>query len=104
MPDIIYLPPPGQVVNAPSEEGRDVGRILAERIGCPTHEMCDDCVFRHGSWPNGCEATLDDAMKCLLDPKTEGAFYCAHRDSGEHPVCAGYAHAMKLMPLSPRPK
>ena len=93
-------------LNLPTEKGREVGLILAEAVACPTHEMCADCVFRHGSFPNQCEDTLDKAMLCLIDPKQHGVFVCAHqRDDGkDFPICGGYAHAMKraLNPLSER--
>ncbi len=93
--DVILLPPPGRNINWPTEEGRDVGKILADAIQCPTHQMCTDCVFRHGSFPNQCESTLDDAMSCMIDPKENGKFLCNHPDDGgETRVCGGYKHAL----------
>lgn len=95
--NVILLPPPGRSINWPSEEGAKAGKILADMIACPAHEMCEDCVFRHGSFPNQCADTLDAAMLCIIDPKTEGVFLCAHREDESQPICGGYAHAMKKM-------
>ncbi len=92
--DVIILPPPGLRFNVPTEEGARVGLQLANLAACPTHEMCADCVFRPGSYPNQCEDTLAVVTECLINPK-DGPFMCAHREDGSTPVCAGFVHARK---------
>lgn len=94
--DVILLPPLGRSINWPTDEGREVGKVLADAVACPTHQMCVDCVFRHGSFPNCCPSTVDDAMLALIDPQGQGAFICNHPDDGgKNRVCGGYQHATK---------
>lgn len=90
--------------NEPCESGRALGaemarlmtpqreRIMAENPGC--RDMCHDCAFRAGSIPNGCLATVADALKCTL---TSEEFNCHH---GTDRICAGYLFAMNQVPES----
>jgi len=77
-------------LNAPSEEGRQLGEHLARFYvteKCATgaaDERCRDCAFRLGSIPNGCLQTVGDAIKCLMEGEE---FACHHGDR----ICAGYA-------------
>lgn len=51
---------------------------------------CSSCAFRVGTTPNGCEQTVMDAMKCVLEAKP---FYChSHQDAnGRYDVlCHGW--------------
>ena len=86
-------PEPGQPVclNAPTELGQELGKELAwfavlgrlhssEKLPLP----CGDCAFRLGTDPNGCEETLMDAVKCIMEGQT---FFC-HVNKGT--PCAGY--------------
>ena len=78
--------------NLPTELGRTLGKELArlatvERLHSPkTLPLpCRDCAFQLGTDPNGCEETLMDAVKCIMEGQP---FFC-HIEAGR-PICAGY--------------
>ena len=50
-------------------------------------ERCQSCALRAGTFPNGCESTLMDVIKCLSEFEL---FYCHETKSDKKPVCAGY--------------
>ena len=82
MPDLIR--------NRPSPEGRALGKELARLADAEpsvfSYLRCGTCAFRAGTVPNGCTATLLDAIKCAI----EGVpFYCHEDKAGERP-CAGW--------------
>lgn len=70
-------PGPDAVPNEPTEMGRELGRNLARLTDVAEAEMrktfpnhaprCDDCAFKAGTDPNGCEPTLMDAIKCAVE-------------------------------------
>ena len=81
-----------KVYNLPTDEGRELGYHLSRLTdaGADTWpsapERCDDCAFRFNTDPNGCVATLMDALKSIAE---EVPFGC-HRREG---LCAGYVIA-----------
>ena len=91
--------PATAVPNEPTPEGRKVGAMLGALADAAEAEQrrdfpnmlprCNDCAFRAGTLPNGCEETLMDAMKCAVEGKP---FYC-HKGlkEGEAPkrLCSG---------------
>lgn len=91
------------VPNRPSDEGRAVGKELARLADAAEAETlkrfpnakvrCKSCAFRAGTFPNGCLATVGDALKCVLEQRP---FYCHEKPANENPteLCAGYAAAM----------
>jgi hypothetical protein len=84
------------VPNIPCDEGRELGRLLAgfcDKSEPINVERCASCVFRKGTFANGCLSTVANAMKCTLEADP---FYCAHEREGE--ICAGY---MRLRAASP---
>jgi hypothetical protein len=85
-------------LNQPSPKGIAIGRVLAERVECPSNRMCGECVFRKGTFANGCEQTVMDALSCLVDPANEGVFRCAHVGKKPMPLCGGYIFAMGRLP------
>jgi hypothetical protein len=83
--------PPGKVRNRPTDLGREAGIQLArlcdaaERSRMPLHPRCTTCAFRAGTIPNGCEATVLDANKCLI----ENIPFMCHERKGQ--PCSGWA-------------
>ena len=87
------------VPNLPTEAGRAMGAALAkhadaaelqQRVTFPDMlPRCSDCAFRAGTLPNGCEETLLDAIKCVVEGKP---FYC-HKgvtdESEPRRLCSG---------------
>ena len=101
----------GLMPNRPSDLGRLLGHELARltdreevrvKRTFPQHrERCQTCAFRAGTVPNGCEATLMDAIKCVVEAIP---FYCHEQlDREKEPtaLCAGYvlAQGMRDEPL-----
>ena len=59
------------VPNLPSPQGRALGKELArlcdgEIAKLDEDRRCGTCAFRLGTYPNGCVATLIDALGCAL--------------------------------------
>lgn len=83
--------PTGKVRNRPTELGREFGEQLArlcdnaEATTTTLHPRCATCAFRAGTLPNGCEATLMDALKCAMEGDTK--FMC-HERKGH--ACSGW--------------
>lgn len=81
-----------QIPNRPTELGYALGRNLArfadvEEARKPdAPKRCGTCAFRDGTIPNGCEATVMDALKCTMEL---GIFYC-HEDKAGETACAGW--------------
>jgi hypothetical protein len=79
--DFTAAPDPGApaVINLPTPAGSLLGRHLArlcdqaeaeQRKTFPDqHPRCHDCAFRKGTRPNGCEGTLMDAIKCVVEQR-----------------------------------
>lgn len=87
------------IPNRPTETGRRIGARIADacdivaerqRAMFPNlRERCGTCAFRAGTIPNGCEETLADAVKCLVEK--DRLFMCHETLKGEEKVpCAGY--------------
>lgn len=89
------------IPNRPSEEGRALGKEMARLTDLAEAEdlkrfpkqrwRCGTCAFRLGTIPNGCTATMMDAVKCMV----EGLPFMCHESpkgrSGEPTqVCAGW--------------
>lgn len=98
--------------NVPTPEGRILGEQIARltevdlaerRKRFPNHaEPCGTCAFRRGTYPNGCLATVMDALKCVVEGNT---FYChEHRKGKPLEPCTGWfiasaaAHARGAIP------
>jgi len=98
--------PATAVPNEPTSEGRKVGAMLGALADAAEAEQrrdfpdmlprCNDCAFRAGTLPNGCEETLMDAMKCAVEGKP---FYYVLRDRS----IAGPAHVTHVGALPARP-
>lgn len=82
--DYSTAPDPATAVpNMPTEAGRQLGELLAKLADEAEAEQqrdfpdmiprCNDCAFRAGTRPNGCEETLMDAIKCAVEARP---FYC----------------------------
>lgn len=81
------------VRNLPTPEGQALGAEIArlvepvitqlEQTGEPD-KRCKTCAFRAGTEPNGCEQTVMDAMKCVM----EGNVFGCHVEVGH--VCHGW--------------
>jgi len=87
-------------LNLPTPLGRMAGAEL-DRIYNLTlqesgdnDERCHDCAFRKGTMPNGCEATVYDAVMCTVNGNT---FEC-HINVGQ--MCAGFAQFKNALPSS----
>ena len=88
------------VPNTPTEEGRALGAQMARL--CDNEEpkikarfpksrpRCNDCAFRAGTDPNGCEETLMDALKCVVESVP---FYChlGMAEGDPKRLCAGFS-------------
>jgi hypothetical protein len=92
---------PVQVPNRPTPLGRQLGAQMARltesawkkvKLIFPNHaEPGRSSAFRAGTFPNGCEITLMDAMKCVVEKKP---FYCHQkldRDGKPTELCAGWS-------------
>ena len=84
--------------NVPTPEGIKLGEQMArfadksevaDYIAAHPNarERCKTCAFRKGTLPNGCPATLMDAVKCLIE---DHDFNC-HENTEQ--ICAGFLHA-----------
>lgn len=85
------------VPNRPTALGRQLGAQLARmadkaraqfidkngKIG----EPCHSCAFRRGTVPNGCEETVMDAIKCVMESVP---FFCHETKGNNKPLCAGW--------------
>lgn len=88
------------VPNEPTPEGRMLGEQLARlcdieeerlRETFPAmHRRCGDCALRLGTVPNGCEETLMDVVKAVIE---HVPFFC-HKaltpEGAPKILCAGY--------------
>lgn len=86
-------------LNRPSPLGRELGAELVRlyepeiarlaAAGVPD-ERCASCALRLGTWPNGCETSLMDAIKCAF----EGVPFLCHENGrmvdGVRPECHGW--------------
>jgi hypothetical protein len=83
--------------NRPTREGRALGVEIARlcdqeeakqaRMLTPAiPERCRTCAFRGGTFPNGCGATLMDALQCIVEGLD---FYC-HETGRAGQLCAGF--------------
>jgi hypothetical protein len=61
------------------QEAKDRKRFPNQR------PRCNDCAFRAGTLPNGCEVTLADAIKCAF----EGQVFFCHKGKADKP-CMGW--------------
>lgn len=99
--DFSEEPLPGQdKPNTPTDAGRALGAQIARLAGIEETKQlrqfpnmkrrCSDCAARVGTLPNGCEETLMDFLKCVV----EGRQFNCHLGvkDGEKPtrVCAGW--------------
>jgi hypothetical protein len=85
------------VPNRPTAQGRGLGKQLAmmadkaeaefTKLHGKTKERCRSCAFRGGTLPNGCEETLMDAIKCVMEGEP---FYCHETKGDDKPLCAGW--------------
>ena len=70
------------------------------RIFGQSPDCCVTCAFRLGSAPNGSEATVNDALKCVM----ENVEFMCHDGldlmAGQEPwkTCAGWIHARNHLP------
>lgn len=86
--------PPGKELNLPTPEGQRLGELLANyweqeapafyAAWPDSPPRCETCAFRKGTYPNGCPASLMDALKCLME---HDDFMC-HEHPGRH--CMGF--------------
>jgi hypothetical protein len=95
--------------NKPTALGQMLGNELARlreaneaelRKVFPTlPEPCKSCAFRRGTVPNGCEETVMDALKCVLEGKR---FEChevpggATDEGAKRPLCQGWFNSLSL--------
>lgn len=83
--------PEGKHRNRPTELGREAGKHLArfcdqeEQKRMTLRPRCTTCAFRAGTLPNGCAATVLDALKCSMEDKP---FACHESKTGD--LCAGW--------------
>lgn len=99
--DYSTAPDPATAVpNMPTKAGRQLGELLAKLADEAEAEQqrdfpdmiprCNDCAFRAGTRPNGCEETLMDAIKCAVEARP---FYChkGTQDGAKAPtrLCSG---------------
>lgn len=96
-----------EVPNRPSNTGRALGANLARLtdkaeadllVDFPNHtQRCKTCAFKAATFPNGCLATVMDAMKCVV----EGIPFMCHQVMGQNgepkDVCAGYMIAISAL-------
>lgn len=85
----------GKHINAPTEEGRELGSHLARwadqelakrKAVFPNHvERCATCAFRRGTVANQSPATLLSALECL---QGDDIFMCHERVDHD---CVGYS-------------
>ena len=80
-----------QIRNKPSVRGNELGLHMArlcddaEQSKMVLRPRCGTCAFRAGTFPNGCESTLMDALKCAM----EGTVFVCH-ESKEGKACSGW--------------
>ncbi len=91
------------VPNRPTDIGREMGAqiarltdtVIAKKL--KPDSRCKTCAFRAGTLPNGCEETVMDAMKCVLERRT---FMCHQTfDASGKPteVCDGWRLASEAV-------
>ena len=92
------------IPNRPTEKGRRMGRELvrlwkaamrAALVNAPAEALaavpdrCKTCAFREGTHPNGCEETVMDAVKCVLE-KVPFSCHQELKDGKPTKLCAGW--------------
>lgn len=72
-------------VNEPTQAGYELGYMLHRFFESAKlkPERCRTCAFRSGTYANGCETTVMDALKCIM----ERVPFSCHEESR---LCAGY--------------
>ena len=91
------------VPNRPTDLGRDAGKQVARlwrasmrsalmqapEAVAAIPDRCRTCAFREGTVPNGCEETVMDAIKCVIE---KVPFMCHHDMKNGKPtkMCAGW--------------
>lgn len=85
-------------LNEPSREGWELGWHLARFADAAKiqAERCITCAFRSGTYANGCETTVMDATKCIME---RVPFYC-HEESTR--LCGGYVSLIAESPIKIR--
>jgi len=88
--------------NKPEPLGIALGEQLARFADESEHEFrgylgfvpkrCNSCAYRKGTFPNGCLATVANALKCSMEGDE---FYCHETGNGLHGhgesvICAGW--------------
>ena len=91
------------VPNRPTEQGRKLGDQVARLANiaeaCQVanypneRKRCKTCAFRSGTIPNGCESTVLDAIKCVVE---RIPFVCHEKPAQESSstFCAGWLMAV----------
>jgi len=93
------------VPNRPTPEGRMLGTQLARLADeaeaesitrfPDTRVRCRTCAFRAGTIPNGCLATVMDALKCVM----EDIQFSCHEHTSE--PCMGWMEAANRVSSNP---
>ncbi len=71
------------ILNKPTELGWEAGKHIArfydvefakqkEVFPNQKDKRCGSCAFREGTIPNGCESSIMDALKCVIEMKEFG--------------------------------
>jgi hypothetical protein len=71
--------------NEPTRDGWELGFHLAKFVDAAKlkADRCVTCAFRSGTYANGCETTVMDALKCVME---RVPFQCHE----ENKLCGGY--------------
>ena len=94
------------IPNRPTPDGYALGAEIARMADAAeaatkakfpnARERCKTYAFRKGTFPNGCESTVMDAMKAVLE---FDVFYCHEKPHDEAPQvpCAGWFSALSML-------
>lgn len=84
------------VPNRPTDLGRqmgaEIGRLTETVIAktSTSDDRCKTCAFRAGTLPNGCEETVMDAMKCVLERRVFMCHQTFNASGKPTEVCDGW--------------
>lgn len=91
--------PVGRMLGVELARLADKAEIDALKLFPNQKHRCRTCAFRKGTVPNGCESTLMDAIKCVME---RVPFMC-HESKDNADLCMGWLNSQDMAKDRPLP-